>query len=78
MKSRPHQLSSPACDQNINGVNTGERFESRGEIYRVADHGRIEPFVRLVRSNVADNGLAMIDANAECERLYSLSNPGRI
>src|SRR5947208_11428560 len=78
MKFVADQLGRALSNQNIDRVNTRERFQSGSEIHRVADHGWIEPFVWFVGTDIPDNRVAMINANAEREWINSLRSPRRI
>src|SRR2546421_6074568 len=75
MKLIAHQLSRALANQDVDIVNSGQRFQSRREVHRVADHRRIEPFVRFVGTDVADDRLAVINPNAKSERINSLRAP---
>src|SRR5438105_15719842 len=73
-----HKFGCALADEDIDTVNARERFQSRSEVDGVTDDGWIEPFVRFVGTDIADDRLAVIDSNAERERVCSLSLPGRI
>ena len=58
------QFSCRGANENIHAINSGETFESRREINGVANDCGVHP---LVRANVADDHLALIDADAHAE-----------
>ena len=68
----------PACagaNQNTGRIRPRQRFQAQGEVYRVADHGRVGFFLR---TDVASEDIAMIDANADPERRNPCRFPFRI
>ena len=70
-----HKFGCALADEDIDTVNARERFQSRSEVDGVTDDGWIEPFVRFVGTDIADDRLAVINADPECERITSLSLP---
>src|SRR5439155_19108726 len=75
MKFITDQLAGAGANQNIDRIRPRQRFQARGEIYRVADYGRVGFFLR---TDVASEDIAMIDANADPERRDPFGFPFRI
>src|SRR4029077_7165051 len=66
------QFSRGGADQNIYAINSREPLEPRRQINRVADDRGVHPFVR---TNIADDHFALIDADAHAEPHTTLFAP---
>ena len=70
-----HVVMNFSADDEIDAVFLGRAFETGGEVHTVANDGEVHLLMGSLGADVAEDDIALMDANAELEFVHAAGEP---